>query len=98
MSSLTTAGAATELVHPWNPAGTGSVDVAGLEAWVEEQLRRHQRAIDRLVSVSGSRTLDNTLREYDNAVAELSAAGSQTGLLDSVYPDKAIRDSAQALT
>jgi len=88
----------SSLRHPWNPAGTGSVDVAGLEAWVEDRLTRHQQAIDQLLAVEGVRTLENTLRPYDDAVAELSAAGSQTGLLDSVYPDKAIRDTAQTLT
>ena len=31
-------------------------------------------------------------------MAELGAAGSQTSLLDSVYPDKTVRDAAQSLT
>jgi thimet oligopeptidase len=84
--------------HPWNPDGSGSVSAASLESWVQAGLGRHQQAIDRLLSVEGQRTLDNTLRHYDDAVAELSAAGSQTALLDSVYPDKAIRDTARDLT
>jgi thimet oligopeptidase len=84
--------------HPWNPDGSGSVSTASLESWVHAGLGRHQQAIDRLLSVEGQRTLDNTLRHYDDAVAELSAAGSQTALLDSVYPDKAIRDTARDLT
>ncbi|MGA7314866.1 MAG: M3 family metallopeptidase [Silvibacterium sp.] len=84
--------------HPWNPDGSGSVSTASLESWVQAGLGRHQQAIDRLLSVEGQRTLDNTLRHYDDAVAELSAAGSQTALLDSVYPDKAIRDTARDLT
>ena len=84
--------------HPWNPDGSGSVSSSTLERWVKSRLARHQEAIDRLLAVSGSRTLDNTLRPYDEAVAELAATGSQTALLDSVYPDKAVRDTAQALT
>ena len=84
--------------HPWNPDGSGSVSTASLESWVQGRLARHQQALDRLLAVEGPRTLENTLRPYDDAVAELSAAGSQTALLDSVYPDKAIRDTAQALT
>src|SRR5271170_1736641 len=83
--------------HPWNPDGSGSVSTASLESWVQARLDRHQQAIDRLLAVEGPRTLENTLRPYDNAVGELSGASSQTGLLDSVYPDKAIRDAAQAL-
>jgi thimet oligopeptidase len=84
-------------VHPWNPAGTGSVDAKALESWVEERLLRHRRGIERLLAVDGPRSLENTLRAYDDAVAELSAVGSLTGLMHSVYPDKPVRDTAQAL-
>lgn len=84
--------------HPWNPARRGSVDAASLEAWVESSLQRHQNSIDQMLAASSPRTTENTLRLYDDAVAELSAAGSQTSLLDSVYPDKSVRDAAQALT
>jgi thimet oligopeptidase len=84
--------------HPWNPDGSGSVSSATLENWVRARIERHRQSIDRLLAVKGPRTLKNTLRPYDEAVAELSATGSQTALLDSVYPDKAVRDTAQALT
>jgi thimet oligopeptidase len=84
--------------HPWNPDGSGAVSAVTLEAWVQTRLARHQQAIERLLTVHGPRTLENTLRPYDDAVAELSATGSQTALLDSVYPDKSVRDAAQALT
>jgi len=84
--------------HPWNPDGSGSISTASLESWVSARLSHHQKAIDRLLAIEGPRTADNTLRRYDEAVAELSAMGSQTALLNSVYPDKAIRDTAQDLT
>ncbi|HMD19297.1 MAG TPA: M3 family metallopeptidase [Alloacidobacterium sp.] len=84
--------------HPWNPTGQGTVDESSLENWVEAALERHQKAIDGLVALKGQRNIENTLRAYDDAIAELGAAGSQTGLLDSVHPDKKIRDKAQALT
>ena len=50
------------------------------------------------MAVEGEKTLENTLRPYDDAVATLSAAGSLASLLDSVYPDKAVRDKARELT
>lgn len=84
--------------HPWNPAGQGSVNAASLEVWVEAGLKRHQQAINNLLAAADPRTPENTLRAYDDAVAELGAAGSQTSLLDSVHPDKAVRDAAQSLT
>jgi thimet oligopeptidase len=84
-------------VYPWNPAGSGSVDATGLEAWVEDRLRRHREAIERLLAAEGPRTIETTLRAYDDSVAELAAVGSLTGLVNSVYPEKAVRDTAQAL-
>ncbi len=71
---------------------------ATLETWIRERLDRHQNLIDALLKVEGERTLGNTLRPYDEAIAELSSAGSQAGLLDSVYPEKEIRDKAQEAT
>ena len=87
-------------LHPWTSgdAPGGAISSADLEAWVDARLARHQRSIDQILAVEGPRTVENTLRAYDDAVAELSAAGSQTGLMDSVHPEKAIRDAAQALT
>ena len=90
--------AEVQFSHPWNPEGQGKVEESSLEKWVGAALERHQQAIDALLTVRGQRTVENTLRAYDDAVAILGAAGSQTALLDSVYPDKKIRDKAQALT
>ena len=90
--------AEVQFSHPWNPEGQGKVEESSLEKWVGAALERHQQAIDALLTVHGQRTVENTLRAYDDAVAILGAAGSQTALLDSVYPDKKIRDKAQALT
>lgn len=88
----------TQPSHPWSPEGPGTLSESSLEKWVEAALERHRQALERLLAVSETRTPENTLRAYDDAVAELSAAGSQTALLDSVHPEKKIRDKAQALT
>ncbi len=77
--------------RPWMVA-----DGAALESWVAEALARHQAALDALMAEQGERSLENTLRRYDDAVAELAQAGSLLNLLDSVHPEKAIRDTAQA--
>ena len=83
-------------LHPWNERG--EIDAAGLESWVQGRLAWHGRQIDQLLAVEGQRTPGNTLRPYDDAVATLSAAGSLASLLDSVHPDKAVRDKARELT
>ncbi|MFT4114230.1 M3 family metallopeptidase [Silvibacterium sp.] len=85
--------------HPWNleTRPDGSASPEALDAWVQAKLARHRAAIERLLAEKGPRTVENTLRPYDDAVAELSATATQTGLLDSVHPQKEIRDRAQAL-
>jgi thimet oligopeptidase len=73
-----------------------SVTPGNLTAWVDARLSRHREAVDRAVA-SQPRTLETTLRAYDDAIAELSLAGTQTGLMHSVCPDKAVRDAAEGL-
>ncbi len=97
MSATVSDSLSSVLVHPWNPTGSGSVDATTLESWVEDRLLRHRKAIERLLAADGPRTIETTLRAYDDAVAELSAVGSLTGLLHSVYPEKPVRDTAEAL-
>jgi Zn-dependent oligopeptidase len=96
MTPLSSASVSSVLAYPWNPTGTGSVDPEALSAWVEDRLQRHREAVAR-VTTGASRTLDATLRAYDDAVAELATVGSLTGLLHSVYPEKPVRDKAQDL-
>jgi thimet oligopeptidase len=86
----------TTALHPWNELG--QVDAAGLETWVQGRLGAQQQQIEALLAVEGPRTVENTLRPYDDAVATLGAAGSLASLLDSVYPEKAVRDKARELT
>ena len=94
MNNLTAAEATA--VHPWNQ--NGAIDAGGLENWVRARLARHSQLIDALLGVQGQKTLENTLRPFDDAAATLSATGSLASLLDSVYPDKAVRDKARELT
>ena len=93
-SSIVEAGserAQTLKLRPWMLKSTGA-----LESWVAAALARHQAALAALLAAEGQRTPKNTLRLYDNAIAELGEAGSLLNLLDSVHPEKAMRDTAQA--
>lgn len=81
-------------IYPWTSARLTPDHFA---AWVDQHLAAHQAALDRLLAVSGPRTPENSLEPYDQAIAELSATASLVGLLNSVYPDKAIRDKSQDL-
>ncbi len=80
--------------HAWT-AGPAALEAGELQKWAEERLGRIQERLVKLESGSGS--TDQTWRAYDDAVAELSQVASECGLMDSVYPDKAVRDMAQTL-
>lgn len=75
---------------------TTELTPAGLEIWVTARLDAHQASLDRLLA-GGEQTLEALLRPYDDAIAALSQAGSECGLLDSVHPSKPLRDKAREL-
>ena len=85
-------------IHPWETAVPGAMSAESLTAWVEERLAAHRREIKDLLAVTDKRNTENTLRHFDRAFAELNSAGSQSGVLNSVHPQKEIRDTAEAMT
>jgi Zn-dependent oligopeptidase len=82
-----------EEIHAWEAGGAESAEA--LSAWVAARIRAHEEALAALLGVEGPRTPENTLGLYDAAIEQLSLAGSQAGVLNSVAPDKAVRDQAQ---
>ena len=87
------AAAITEDIHVWEAGGASSVEA--LAAWVASRLAAHEAALGALLAVEGPRTPQNSLRLYDAAIEQLSLAGAQAGILNSVAVDKAVRDQAQ---
>ncbi len=87
------AAAVTCDLHVWEQGGAESAEA--LAAWVSGRLAAHEAAIEALLAARGRRTPENTLRLYDVAIEQLSLAGSQAGILNSVAADKAVRDEAQ---
>ncbi len=81
-------------ICPWTPETNGE----SLEGWAKARLEQYQGSIDQLLAVEGARTVENTLRPFDDAQAELATVGQHASLLDSVHPQKDVRDMAQALT
>jgi len=84
---------AAEDRHAWEAGGAASTEA--LSAWVGARLAAHEAALAALLAVKGERTLENSLRLFDEAIQELSVAGAQAGILNSVAADKAVRDQAQ---
>ena len=83
----------TSDVHSWEAGGAASPEA--LSTWVGARLAAHEAALAALLAVEGPRTTENTLRLYDAAIEQLSLAGAQAGVLNSVAADKAVRDQAQ---
>jgi thimet oligopeptidase len=80
-------------LHAWDAGGAASAEA--LSAWVSARLAAHEAALATLLAVDGPRTPQNSLSLYDQAIAHLTLAGSQAGVLNSVAADKAVRDQAQ---
>ena len=80
-------------LHAWDAGGAASTEA--LSAWVTARLAAHEAALAALLAVDGPRTPDNSLRLYDQAIEHLNLAGAQSGVLNSVAADKAVRDQAQ---
>jgi thimet oligopeptidase len=87
------AAAPTDALHAWEAGGAASAEA--LAAWVSARLAAHEAALGALLAVEGPRTPENTLRHYDQAIEQLSLAGAQAGVLNSVAADRAVRDQAQ---
>jgi thimet oligopeptidase len=79
-------------LHAW----TGATTPAALTAWVSDRLAAEQKDLDALIAVTGPRTIENTLRPFDDAQNELAVAGDQAYLLYSLADGADMRDKAQA--
>jgi thimet oligopeptidase len=80
-------------LHAWEAGGAASAEA--LTAWVSARLAAHEAALAALLAVKEPRTPANSLRLFDVAIEQLSLAGSQAGVLNSVAADKSVRDQAQ---
>jgi Zn-dependent oligopeptidase len=80
------------------PFWTGISDAASFDRAMAARLARARDTLDRLTGVTGARTIDNTLRVYDDVLLELDAAGSQAGLIQVVHPDAKVREGAEQIS
>ncbi len=81
-------------LHSW----ASGADPAALESWVNQRLADEQAAIFKLLAVSGPRTVENTLRPFDDAQNQLALAGNNAYLTYSLAASASLRDRGQALT
>jgi len=80
-------------LHAW----VSGTNPAALEAWVNQRLDEEQADVKKLVAATGPRTVENTLRVFDDAQNELAIANNNAYLLYSLADVAPLRDKAQAL-
>jgi thimet oligopeptidase len=88
--------AASQEFHAWEAGGATSAEA--LTTWVGARMNAHEAALAALIAVKEPRTPENSLRLFDAAIEQLSLAGEQAGLLNSVAASMAVRDQAQVET
>src|SRR5580658_9556952 len=85
---------AVDPLHAW----VSGKDPAALESWVNQRLAEEQADIDKLLAVTGQRTIENTLRPFDDAQNQLAVAANNAYLTYSLADTAPLRDKGQALT
>jgi thimet oligopeptidase len=81
-------------LHAW----VQDSDPEALETWVNQRLADEQASVAKLLAVTGPRTVENTLRPFDDAQNQLAIAGNNTALLYSLADSAPLRDKGQAMT
>lgn len=77
------------------PFWTGKPDAATFTKMQDERLAKAQQLLDQIIAFKGKRNIANTLKPYDEVLIYLDAAGSQSGLIQEVHPDEAVRNAAE---
>ena len=77
------------------PFWAGKPDAAAFTKTQDERLAKSKEAIDRMLAARGKRTVENTLKPYDEALVYLNAASAQANLIEEVHPDAALRSAAE---
>jgi len=82
---------------PDAPFTTGLTGAASLQSIVDGRIARARQLLDHLIAVRGPRTAANTLRPYDDILAELNTAAEEASVLAAVHPDDAVRRAGDEL-
>jgi len=80
------------------PFWTGMNDAATFERAMDARLAHARAVLARMLAVKGARTIENTLRPYDDVLLELDAVGSQAQLVQSVHPVEGVRQTAEKVS
>lgn len=93
LNSIPAQASTADPLHAW----VGGTTPESLEKWVGAHLSAAQANLDKLLAVKGKRTVENTLRPFDDAQNEINIAGNEAYILFAVGKPAALRDKAQEL-
>lgn len=96
--SMSARAAPPDLAQTQRPIWSSNPAIAAFDKIENDRLAAVQKAIDGIATAKGARTIENTLVPYDEAVRQLDAAASLSGLVEAVHPDVAFRDHGTAMT
>jgi thimet oligopeptidase len=85
----------TAPVENSSPFYAGITDVASLTRHVDTGLAEARTLRDRLLGVQGPRTVENTLRVYDDLSNAIAAAAAPVNIVFQLHPDPAMRKIAE---
>ena len=80
------------------PFWTGIKDAASFNRAMDARLAHAVATLDKMLAVKAPRTIENTLRPYDDVLLELDAVSSQAQLIQSVHPNESLRQSAEKMS
>jgi thimet oligopeptidase len=80
------------------PFWTGMHDAATFERAMNARLAHAKVVLEAMIAAKGARTIENTLRPYDDVLLELDAVSSQAQLVQSVHPVEGVRQAAEKVS
>lgn len=80
------------------PFWTGQRDAATFIKLQDDRLERAKESLDRMLAVTEKRTIENTLKPYDEMMTYLDAVANQVSLIKEVHPDDSVRTAAEKIS
>ena len=79
------------------PFWTGQSDAVSFTKLHEDRLTRAKQSLERMLAVTEKRTIENTLKPYDEMLTCLDAVSNQASLIKEVHPDESVRTAAEKM-
>ena len=79
------------------PFFAGIEDAASLERVMTARLASAQQMLDRLMTFKGTRTIENTLRPYDDLSMAIADVTGPCSLISQTHPDERMRQAAEGV-